>query len=144
MRVLLIISLLCTFLQTSAQGVEGEWKGYYTFDKGEFFVPNGKTLISIVIDSAGKVNSYTKSKNEFQKDTVVVRRMTFEKIGLNTIKLVELADDSLTYIDESMQTMILTLKRQNPPILSGKWESHIGVATYKGSVVLVRRARAKR
>lgn len=134
---------MLTFFQSSAQELTGEWKGYYAFDKGDFLVPEGRTLISIFIDSANKVHSYTKYKNEFKRDTTVIRKMTFEKIGVNTIKLVELSD-SLNNKDESLQTMILNLKRQKPPLLTGKWESHYGAATYKGAIHLIKQVKTKK
>src|ERR1051325_7310535 len=108
MRLILFIILFLIFFQSSAQELTGEWKGYYTFNKGDFIVPEGKIFISIIIDSANNVHSYTKYKNEFKRDTTVIRRMTFEKIGKNIIKLVELSD-SLSSNDEILQTMILNL-----------------------------------
>lgn len=128
---------MLTFFQSSAQELAGEWKGYYTYDKGDFLVPEGKTLISIFIDSTNKVHSYTKYKNEFKRDTVVIRRMSFDKIGLYSIKLVELSD-SIPNNNESLQTMVLNLKLQNPPMLTGKWNTHFGVAQYKGSIKLTK------
>lgn len=134
---------MLTFFQLPAQELTGEWKGFYTFDKGDFFVPNGKILISIIIDSSNRVHSYTKYKNEFKRDTTVIRRMTFEKMRLNTIKLIELGDSLHNNFnkDESLQTMILNLKRQKPLTLTGKWESHFGVGKYTGSINLTKQAK---
>jgi hypothetical protein len=143
MRLFLMISFLLTFFQSSAQVWAGEWKGYYTFGKGDFLVPEGKISISIFIDSSNKVHSDTKYKNEYKRDTTVSRRMSFEKIGLNTIKLVELSE-SASNKDESLQTMILNLTRQKPPVLAGKWESHFGVATYKGAINLIKQVGTKK
>lgn len=143
MRLFLFIAFSLIFLSSSAQELTGEWKGYYTFNKGDFQVPEGKISISIFIDSANKVHSYTKYKNEFKRDTTVIRKMTFEKIGLNTIKLVELSD-SPSSSDEILQTMILNLKKQKPLMLIGKWESHYGVAIYKGSINLIKQIKVKK
>jgi hypothetical protein len=143
MRLILIIPFLLIVFYASSQKLTGEWKGYYTYNKGDFLVPEGKTIISIIIDSAINVRSYTKYKNDFNRDTLVSKKMSMEKIGINKFKLAELGDSS-TKNDVALQTMILNFKQQKPPILSGKWEACMWEGTYAGNIILVRQERKKK
>lgn len=144
MRLFLFILVLFSFNRLPAQQFAGEWSGYFQYEYGDFFVPKDKkTFITIKIDSSNNVHSYTKFKNESGRDTVVICRMFFEQQGKNIIKLKEV-DESSPGKDEGLQTMTLTLKQQKPPLLSGKWETHFGVAKYTGTIKLTKQEKNNR
>ncbi|RZM13734.1 MAG: hypothetical protein EOO88_44510 [Pedobacter sp.] len=142
---LLFLSLFAGILSSSAfsqsfsQNIIGEWKGSYSFDKGDFYVPQGKTQISIIIDSGNIAHSYTYFKTEFKRDTVIEKELKFEMLGKNRYKFSEIGD-TLMQIDE-LQTFLLTWKPEAPSVLSGKWVS--GLDWSHGPVRLVRQPRRK-
>lgn len=135
MRLLFTSLLFLAIFQLNAQIFAGEWKGYYTYDKGDFFVPSENTMISIIIDSTNKAKSYTTFKIKSRKDTIIVRTMSFEKVNNNSIKLVELKDSLSNDSNEGLQTMFLTLKREKALTLVGRWETP-SYPGYKGEVIL--------
>lgn len=135
MRLLFTSFLFLTIFQLKAQIFAGEWKGYYTHDKGDFFVPSENPIIYIIIDSSNKAKSYTTFKIKSREDTIIVRMMSFEKTDNNSIKLVELKDSLPNGSNEGLQTMFLTLKRQKSLTLVGRWETP-SYPGYKGKVIL--------
>lgn len=136
MRPIFILAFLFISFCCSAQHFTGEWKGYYTYDKKDFQVPEGKILITISIDSTGLVNSYTTFKNQLKKDTVINRKMSFEKINTDLIRLAELPDS--LGLGDDLKTMVLACKQEKPLILSGKWERDTGINIFTGSIYLAK------
>lgn len=88
MRILFLILLF--FLSTSikAQNFEGTWEGIYITSDSSFW-DSIKIDFEWKKDNSYSIKSYTKGKNNSGKDTIIVCRMEYKIISVDSLILTE-------------------------------------------------------
>ena len=136
-RLLIFVIIIINCFNLSAQDYVGEWKGYFTYNKGDFYVPNDKVSISLVIYNSNSGNSYTKSKDQYGLDTTYTQKIKVEQIGKDSLKISEVNEVNVNDT-ESMQIMYLRIIRKSTFKMTGRWESTYGVAKFSGEMNLTK------
>jgi hypothetical protein len=139
-KLIVFITINLLALSSSAQDINGEWVGYFTYFKGDFFVTNEKIPISLRIDSLLTGYSYTTGKDEYGLDTIYAQKIKVERFSKDSFKIYEFNEID-TRSDENMQTMYLKIIGNSPTKLKGRWESRFGVTKFKGEMILTKQIR---
>lgn len=125
-KYLLIFCLVVSFTpEIFAQSLEGVWYGKFEYDGLPEY---GRNPIALKIDRSNtgtyEIYSYTPIPTNGGKDTLIVCKIRYEKIGESTIKLSEYEFINGNAEVSAFQTMFLELKqKKGKTMLTGRWES---------------------